>query len=71
MVNLIELAPQNIGGIKLASSAVLQELSGQNNGFYQRTATRIGELDRKLESWADSPEKLGVLEKFREGTSQL
>jgi thioredoxin-related protein len=71
VVNLIELAPQNIGGIKLASSAVLQELSGQNNGFYQRTATRIGELDRKLESWADSPEKLGVLEKFREGTSQL
>ncbi|MGB2466357.1 MAG: hypothetical protein ACPH96_06755, partial [Porticoccaceae bacterium] len=71
LVNLIELTPQDIASIELASTQVLEELSGQNNGFYQRTATRIGQLDAKLAAWADSPKKLDILSRFRETTGQL
>ena len=71
VVNLIELKPQDIDAIELANTRVLKELSKQNNGFYQRTATRIGQLDKKLAGWADNPEKLDVLRRFRETTAQL
>lgn len=71
VVNLIELTPQDIASIDLASAQVLEELSGQNNGFYQRTATRIGQLDAKLSAWADSPKKLDILSRFRDTTGQL
>ena len=71
VVNLIELKPQDVDAIELANTRVLQELSEQNNGFYQRTATRIDQLDKKLAGWADNSEKLKVLRRFRETTTQL
>ncbi|MDG1310942.1 MAG: thioredoxin family protein [Porticoccaceae bacterium] len=71
VVNMAELTPENIDGISVTSKAILSELAEQNNGFYQRTATRIDQLDNKLESWADSPQRLMVLAAFREAMKKI
>ena len=71
VVNLVELAPEDIAGISLSYKAIIAELAEQNNGLHQRTAVRMGNLSDALESWADSPAKAQIFAEFKEALSAL
>jgi len=62
---LVELAPQDRGRIERAATAMLDELDGQRDAFYERSARYLDRMSGKLLAWPRGPEDIAVLERLR------
>ncbi len=51
LVGLLELVPEDNTLIEREAIRVFDELSGQDNAFYQRTKARLGQLDGRFREW--------------------
>jgi len=65
LVGLLEMTPEDTQAIERAGLAVLGELDGSPDAFYQRTRMRLEQLDAKLLEWGKSGEAAKVVETLR------
>lgn len=68
---LIDLAPQDAPRIEATALAVLGELEGQTDAFYDRTQRRLETLSRKLLAWHPVPAQPAVLPRLRAQRDRL
>ncbi|HET7203043.1 MAG TPA: thioredoxin family protein [Steroidobacteraceae bacterium] len=71
LVGMLEMTPEDTAGIERAGLAVLGELDGSPDAFYQRTRMRLEQLDAKLLEWGSSGEAARVVETLRARTHQI
>jgi thiol-disulfide isomerase/thioredoxin len=71
LVGLIEMTPEDVAGIERAGLSVLGELDGAPDAFYQRTRTRLEQLDAKLLEWGDTGEPAKVVATLRARTHEI
>jgi thiol-disulfide isomerase/thioredoxin len=71
LVGLLEMTPEDTAGIERAGLAVLGELDGAPDAFYQRTRMRLEQLDSRLLEWGDDGEAAKVVETLRARTQQI
>jgi thiol-disulfide isomerase/thioredoxin len=71
LVGLLEMTPEDTAGIERAGLAVLGELDGAPDAFYQRTRLRLEQLDSRLLEWGDDGEAAKVVETLRARTQQI
>jgi thiol-disulfide isomerase/thioredoxin len=71
LVGLLELTPEDTAGIERAGLAVLGELDGAPDAFYQRTRMRLEQLDSRLLEWGDSGEAARVVATLRARTHRI
>lgn len=63
---LVDLAPEDSARIGKAATAVLGELTGQPDAFYERTAARLDRMSGKLLQWQNGqPQRAAVLAGLR------
>jgi hypothetical protein len=68
---LLDLAPQDAPRIEAATLAVLGELEGQTDAFYDRTQRRLETLSRKLLAWHQARAQPAVLQRLRDQRDRL
>ena len=71
LVGLLEMTPDDTATIERTGLAVLGELDGSPDAFYQRTRIRLDELNGKLLDWGKDGERAAVVAKLRERTVQI
>ncbi|MEY2918909.1 MAG: hypothetical protein RL261_214 [Pseudomonadota bacterium] len=71
LVGMLEMTPEDVQGIERAGLAVLGELDGSPDAFYQRTRMRLEQLDTKLLEWGKAGEAAKVLDTLRARTSEI
>ena len=71
LVGLLEMTPEDTAGIERAGLAVLGELDGAPDAFYQRTRMRLEQLDARLLEWGRSGEPARVVEALRARTHRI
>jgi thiol-disulfide isomerase/thioredoxin len=71
LVGLLEMTPEDIAGIEQAGLAVLGELDGSPDAFYQRTRISLEKLDGKLLEWGKDGEAAKVVETLRTRTGAI
>jgi thiol-disulfide isomerase/thioredoxin len=71
LVGLLEMTPEDTAGIERAGLAVLGELDGAPDAFYQRTRMRLEQLDSRLLEWGDHGEAAKVVATLRARTQQI
>jgi protein disulfide-isomerase len=71
LVGMLEMTPEDTGGIERAALAVIGELDGAPDAFYQRTRMRLEQLDSKLLEWGSSGDAAKVVETLRARTHQI
>jgi thiol-disulfide isomerase/thioredoxin len=71
LVGMLEMTPEDVKGIERAGLAVLGELDGSPDAFYQRTRMRLEQLDTKLLEWGKAGEAAKVLDTLRARTSEI
>ena len=71
LVGLIEMTPDDLAGIERAGLAVLDELDGAPDAFYQRTRIRLEQLSNQLLAWGPHGARARVVEKLRERTRTI
>ncbi len=71
LVGMLEMTPEDVHGIERAGLAVLGELDGSPDAFYQRTRMRLEQLDAMLLEWGRTGEAAKVLETLRARTSEI
>ncbi len=71
LVGMLEMTPEDTAGIERAGLAVLGELDGSPDAFYQRTRMRLEQLDARLLEWGSSGEAAKVVATLRARTHQI
>ena len=71
LVGMLEMTPEDTAGIERAGLAVLGELDGAPDAFYQRTRMRLEQLDSLLLEWGHDGEAAKVVETLRARTQQI
>ena len=71
LVGMLELTPEDVQGIERAGLAVLGELDGSPDAFYQRTRMRLEQLDAKLLEWGQTGAAAKVIDTLRARTSEI
>jgi thiol-disulfide isomerase/thioredoxin len=71
LVGLLEMTPDDTATIERTGLAVLGELDGSPDAFYQRTRIRLDELNGKLLDWGREGERAAVVAKLRARTEQI
>jgi thiol-disulfide isomerase/thioredoxin len=72
LVGLLEMTPEDTAAIERAGLAVIGELDGAPDAFYQRTRMRLEQLDGKLLDWGKSGAPAGrVVGKLRTRTEEI
>jgi thiol-disulfide isomerase/thioredoxin len=71
LVGMLEMTPEDVKGIESAGLAVIGELDGAPDAFYQRTRMRLEQLDTKLLEWGKSGEEARVIETLRTRTGEI
>ena len=71
LVGLLEMTPEDTATIERTGLAVLGELDGSPDAFYQRTRIRLDELNGKLLEWGKNGERAAVVAKLRARTVQI
>jgi protein disulfide-isomerase len=71
LMGLLEMTPEDAAGIERAGLAVLGELDGSPDAFYQRTRMRLEQLDARLQDWGKTGEPAKVLTTLRERTGEI
>ena len=71
LVGMLEMTPEDMQGIERAGLAVLGELDGPPDAFYQRTRMRLEQLDTKLLEWGQAGDAAKVVETLRARTGDL
>jgi thioredoxin-related protein len=71
LVGLLEMTPEDTQAIERAGLAVLGELDGSPDAFYQRTRMRLEQLDAKLLEWGQTGEAAKVVETLRTRTRSI
>ncbi|MDH5228332.1 MAG: thioredoxin family protein, partial [Gammaproteobacteria bacterium] len=71
LMGLLEMTPEDTAGIERAGLAVLGELDGSPDAFYQRTRMRLEQLDARLRDWGKTGEPAKVLTTLRERTGEI
>lgn len=71
LVGLLEMTPEDTKAIERAGLAVLGELDGSPDAFYQRTRMRLEQLDAKLLEWGKTGEAAKVVETLRNRTRSI
>jgi thiol-disulfide isomerase/thioredoxin len=71
LVGLLEMTPEDTAGIERAGLAVLGELDGAPDAFYQRTRMRLEQLDTRLLEWGQDGEAAKVIATLRARTRQI
>ncbi len=71
LVGLLEMTPEDTASIERAGLAVLGELDGAPDAFYQRTRLRLEQLDSKLLEWGRQGEAARVVETLRARTAEI
>jgi thiol-disulfide isomerase/thioredoxin len=71
LMGLLEMTPEDTAGIERAGLAVLGELDGSPDAFYQRTRMRLEQLDGRLQDWGKAGEPAKVLTTLRERTGEI
>jgi hypothetical protein len=62
---LVDLAPEDTARIERAVGAVLGELEGQRDAFYERSARSLDRMSGKLVAWPRGPAEVAVIERLR------
>ena len=71
LVGLLEMTPEDTVTIERTGLAVLGELDGSPDAFYQRTRIRLDELNGRLLEWGKDGERAAVVAKLRARTEQI
>lgn len=71
LVGLVELTPDDTATIEKAGLAVLGELDGSPDAFYQRTRMRLEQLSTKLLDWGGTPGRAKVIDALRTRTGEI
>ena len=71
LVGMLEMTPEDTAGIERAGLAVLGELDGAPDAFYQRTRMRLEQLDSRLLEWGHEGEAAKVIATLRARTQQI
>jgi hypothetical protein len=71
LVGMLEMTPDDVQGIERAGLAVLGELDGSPDAFYQRTRMRLEQLDAKLLDWGQAGAAAKVIDTLRARTSEI
>jgi thiol-disulfide isomerase/thioredoxin len=71
LVGMLEMTPEDVQGIERAGLAVLGELDGSPDAFYQRTRMRLEQLDAKLLDWGQAGAAAKVIDTLRARTSEI
>jgi thiol-disulfide isomerase/thioredoxin len=71
LVGMLEMTPEDTAGIERAGLAVLGELDGSPDAFYQRTRMRLEQLDSRLLEWGKTGEAAKVVDTLRARTHQI
>jgi thiol-disulfide isomerase/thioredoxin len=71
LMGLLEMTPEDSARIEQAGLAVLGELDGSPDAFYQRTRMRLEQLDQRLLEWGESGEPAKVIEALRARSSEI
>ena len=71
MVGMIEMTPEDTKGIEQAGLAVLGELDGSPDAFYQRTRMRLEQLSAQLLDWGKAGEPAKVVATLRARTDSI
>jgi hypothetical protein len=71
LVGMLEMTPDDVQGIERAGLAVLGELDGSPDAFYQRTRMRLEQLDAKLLEWGQTGAAAKVIDTLRARTSEI
>jgi len=71
LVGMLEMTPEDVQGIEHTGLAVLGELDGSPDAFYQRTRMRLEQLDTKLLEWGKDGEAAKVIDTLRARTSEI
>ena len=71
LVGMLEMTPEDVQGIERAGLAVLGELDGSPDAFYQRTRMRLEQLDTKLLEWGKAGEAAKVIDTLRARTTEI
>ncbi|HEX9207991.1 MAG TPA: thioredoxin family protein [Steroidobacteraceae bacterium] len=71
LVGLLEMTPEDTQAIERAGLAVLGELDGSPDAFYQRTRMRLEQLDAKLLEWGKTGEAAKVVATLRARTRSI
>ncbi len=68
---MLEMTPEDVQGIERAGLAVLGELDGSPDAFYQRTRMRLEQLDAKLLEWGQTGAAAKVIDTLRARTGEI
>lgn len=71
LVGLLEMTPEDTQAIERAGLAVLGELDGSPDAFYQRTRMRLEQLDAQLLEWGKTGEPAKVVATLRARTQSI
>jgi thiol-disulfide isomerase/thioredoxin len=71
LVGMLEMTPDDVQGIERAGLAVLGELDGSPDAFYQRTRMRLEQLDAKLLEWGQTGAAAKVIDTLRARTGEI
>jgi protein disulfide-isomerase len=71
LVGMLEMTPDDVQGIERSGLAVLGELDGSPDAFYQRTRMRLEQLDAKLLEWGQTGAAAKVIDTLRARTSEI
>jgi thioredoxin-related protein len=71
LVGLIEMTPEDTKRIEQAGLEVIGELDGSPDAFYQRTRSRLEQLNTKLLDWGQGAEREKVIETLRARTAEI
>jgi protein disulfide-isomerase len=63
---LLRLTPDDTATIEKVGAKVIAELDGPNR-VHRRTLSRMDRLDKRLREWGNTPERVAVVAKFRNG----
>jgi len=71
LVGLIEMTPDDTRRIEQAGLEIIGELDDSPDAFYQRTRTRLEQLNTMLLDWGQGAEREKVLETLRARTAEI
>ena len=71
LVGLIEMTPEDVKGIETAGLAVLGELDGSPDAFYQRTRMRLEQLSGQLLDWGKSGAAAKAVDRLRTRSQEI
>jgi thioredoxin-related protein len=71
LVGLIEMTPEDTKRIEQAGLEVIGELDDSPDAFYQRTRSRLEQLNTRLLDWGQGAEREKVIETLRTRTAEI